>query len=455
MVPGYLHFDVRRGLRADMLNAAMSSLLHGDECIRKAFDSLDLHEITFVMGDNVARGVRGATLHFYVAETLITLDKSIAKSKTISKMSALWNRGSDRPQNETPEKPSAAFLTNPFLHSCMMGESVLVSDLGELFKSGKVKPTISGLALKILDQLASPIFVDQRLNGGDALWLLCHLVTLCAQIDALDPKYITATRLCISPNKLANDAQQLSLVNDLWLTQVLAMVPFFETNDQISVDVLAVAFLKALAGQFGPRGESVILKSGIGISSFQDAALGLVEALWCEAHLPPSMTQCGPSNTARRNSVHEIVGIVPSTTEIAHLCSTLSLHGALSITWHLVQGEKNAAYYALRFFSNDDDKREIIEAFLVKGSANEVSIRVVERHELNRRIVSVPIGTGNKSFSIRFCEYVYLDKTVRVEPLKEDLDHYVRQTDYSVEVARSDLLFAWKKWRGRVALEST
>jgi len=64
------------------------------------------------------------------------------------------------------------------------------------------------------------------------------------------------------------------------------------------------------------------------------------------------------------------------------------------------------------------------------------------------------LGHGNKSISARFNEYIYYDKCVRVEPVKEDLEAYVQKTDYSIEVARADLLMAWKKWRGHIADES-
>ena len=42
MQPGFLHFDLRRALKACMMNAAMAKFLPSQECIREAFDSLDL-----------------------------------------------------------------------------------------------------------------------------------------------------------------------------------------------------------------------------------------------------------------------------------------------------------------------------------------------------------------------------------------------------------------------------
>ncbi len=44
MLPGYLHFDVRRGLSSDMLNASMAALLRDQTSVREALDALGLFE---------------------------------------------------------------------------------------------------------------------------------------------------------------------------------------------------------------------------------------------------------------------------------------------------------------------------------------------------------------------------------------------------------------------------
>ena len=212
--------------------------------------------------------------------------------------------------------------------------------------------------------------------------------------------------------------------------------------------------LPRLLGQFGARGKSTILQVGLGFSSQAIHEDYHVEALWCEAHLPKSQVDCGTQNDARLTFGHLVSGMVPATTDISELCKTLSLHGAMSISWQLVHGEKSHTYYSVTFTCNDCDKHHAVEAFLIKGGAFHTSSHVVEHHELNKRLVAVPIGSGNKKSSARFQEYIYYDKIVRVEPLQEDLDSYVENTDYSMDVARGDLLLAWKKWRGRIASEN-
>jgi hypothetical protein len=297
--------------------------------------------------------------------------------------------------------------------------------------------------------------VAPKIYSVDALWLVSHAVLFSALIDDLDPKFITTTKICVGEDSASVAFREILSLNDNgWLNQMLIGIPIIETRKPLPLDVVAVAALKALAGHIGARGESRIRNVGIGLG--EGEALGeplMVEAIWCEASLLESVTETGQNSRPRLSSVHEITGITAPSTDMAMLSAALSLHGASAISFHLVQREKNSSGYLMRFLVSDEDKRDALEAFLIKGGALDVSVALVERHELNRRLVSVPIGTGNKASAVRFFEYVFFDKTVRVEPIKEDLDQYVLKTDYSVDVARSDLLLAWKKWRGRVVSE--
>lgn len=304
-----------------------------------------------------------------------------------------------------------------------IGESL--SEARAIFESKKVSPAISSLALAILDQLP----FDNL--GKDQL---LELTILCAQVAKLDPKFISSSRIHISVDRSP------------CLNQVLLGLPVSEIAAEISADILSLAFLKALVGSWGPRGEHTLLKVGAGHG--QD---GTVLALWCEASLPESMNELGPSNNARLSSLYEICGLSPCTLDLPFLCTSLSAHGAKDFSWSLVHGEGHTSFYQVKFFCDAEDKRDVIEAFLIKGEANRVSVRLVEMHELNRRQVAIPLGTGNKTSSMRFWEYIYYDKIVRVEPVREDLDQYIIKTDYSADVARSDALLAWKKWRGRTA----
>jgi hypothetical protein len=418
MLPGFLYFDIRRGLSAEALCGAMADLVTDINPVRQIFDHLGLKDISFAVNETTAQGIKCRIVHFYVGDHLVSLEPSLA---------------------------SQAFCCqHELIQACMRGETISLEQVRGLFLQKKVKPTISAIAIKILEQLETQALTEHQLSGQEALWLICHVAMLVALVDTLDPKFIMASKPVIGQPK----STTISLCDPLWLNQVLLMLPVIHQQDDVCADVVAVAFIKTLAGHIGARGESTMLKVGIGHSSGC-----LIEALWCEAALPVSMQECGPSNNARVAWLHEVVGLTKATTDMAHLSSSLFLHGVRAMTWQLVYGDKNTAYYMTRFVCSDEDKKEAIEAFLIKGEAREVSVSTIEHHQLNRRLVSVPLGHGNKTSSVRFHEYIYYEKTVRVEPLPEDLELYVEKTQYSVDVARGDLLLAWKKWRGRVAGE--
>lgn len=300
-----------------------------------------------------------------------------------------------------------------------------LDDVKNLFRNKKVSSNISSLALEILE---AHDFLNQ-----DYIWLTKELAILCAQIAKLDPKFISSGKI------------RLGSIKSEWHSLLIGM-PIIEVEEKIDADLLSLAFLKTLVGHWGARGEHRLLKVGIAKTDDQ-----MIQALWCEATLPESMNECGPSNKARLSFVHKVSGLVPTFLDMNDLSSSLALHGAKSFSWHLVYAEKQANYYQANFFCSDFDKKDALEAFLIKGQADQISASVVERHELNKRQVAIPMGKGNKTGSMRFWEFIYYDKILRVEPLKEDLEQYILETDYSPDVARADALLAWKKWRGRVA----
>jgi hypothetical protein len=417
MLPGYLHFECRLGLRIDLLNAALASLLTDHVLVSKAIASIGIKGLSYAVIERTVSSIKGHGLAFYLDG--VSLEDEQARRQ---------------------------------LDNIFSGDVVDLGTLAQWLVQLPLAPSVSALVRTILSHLVTRNYSEQRLKAGDALALSCHVVMFSAIIDALDPKFITATKFRIGEPCHGGDI--LSLTDSRWLNQVLMDLPTIEVDDVIAVDVVAVACIKALAGRIGARGESRIRKVGIGIDKGQSLLSPIViEVLWCEPSLPESMTEHGLNAHARVDSLHEITGAIDATTDVLHLTKNLCLHGAMSISWHLAQREKNSSCYMVRFLVRDGDKSDAIEAFLVKGAAFDVVTSVVERQELNRRVVSVPIGTGNKATTVRFFEYLYLDKTVRVLPMKEDLDHYVQKTDYSVDVARSDLMLAWKKWRGRVVSE--
>ena len=95
---------------------------------------------------------------------------------------------------------------------------------------------------------------------------------------------------------------------------------------------------------------------GIGISPKTRA---FIEALWCEASLPDTMSETGPTNTPRSCYLFVVIGhVAAAQADMASLSSVMSLHGAKSISYQLVQGEKSSMAYLMRFLIKYDRQKK-------------------------------------------------------------------------------------------------
>ncbi len=455
MVPGFLHFNLGRGTTADMLLASMVDIIGHVKDINAAFQSMHMPEITAHLEEDAVLGLKGKVVQFYINGQLLRPRRVLKRSaKSPIKMRPQWNRSGAPCMDATHLFVLSSGLTkNPFLSSCLESDTITLKAIREPFLDKNLAVDFSSLALKILDCLECAQFTEQHLERSDALWLFCHLVALLSALSTLNPKFISATKIHLSDEE-STLTKTLDLQDPIWARQILYQMPTKESSTTLPIDVLALSFIKTLVGQFGPRGESSILKAGFGLSpTANHLDVHVIEALWCELHMPRSTAELGPNNYPRISWLYEVSALVPAIADMAALSAMLSLHQAQALSYNLVSTERTTNCYIVRFLVNENAKREAIEALLVKADAKELHVSVVEHHELTKRSVSVPLGKGNKTDSARFHEYLYLDKTVRVEPFKEDIELYMNNTDYSVDVARADLLVAWKKWRGRMVEE--
>lgn len=415
MLPGYLYFDIRQGLMADALVSSLAGFISDFSPLRLLFDNLGLQEVNFIISDAECFAIKGRVVHFYLKDIKITLHH----------------------QNNWPKD-----INNQLVKDCLTHESIAISSIKDLFRQKNISPITTALAIKILNEFEADIFTHKVISGQEALWVICHLAMLLGQIEVLDPKYIMSSKPILINHHKARSFNTYSITDGYYLHQALKNIPMIEDEDGACADVLAVLFIKNITAHYGLRGEGVILNTSIGHGDN-----GIVEALWCEASLPQSMKECGPNNQANITFLYEISGLVKTIMDMNKLASMLYVAGARNLSWHMVHGENSEAYYHVSFSCHHHDKAICIESFLLKGEALSVLVNTVEQHMLNQRLVSAPIGQGNKISSARFYEYIYYDKTVRVEPLSEDIDAYIEKTGYSVDVARADLLLAWKKWR--------
>src|SRR5690242_19050476 len=129
MTPGFLHFDVRSGLKSNMLNGALFGLLGDKQCIIDALLSIGFSdiEITSSMG---------------------------LKIKAC---------------------PPANFDGQ-------------IKEIKDLFSHKKVAVSISSLALEVLDNLCL-----ENITKHEAIEIICELSALCSQVAKLDPKFISSS----------------------------------------------------------------------------------------------------------------------------------------------------------------------------------------------------------------------------------------------------------------------
>lgn len=419
MLPGFLHFDLTRGLTAPMVNAALAHLIGSDEAIIRALSLLNLGEVCCKL-NHYNNHVQGRIMSFFIGEkALDSYDESFQNIK------------------------------NPFIKECLENEYIELDALFKPFHHKALDVRISALALTIMENLRGTGSAEQRVPRNQSLWIFCHTLAFSAQLRELDPKFITSTPIF----KGAMNEGEKSFVHDSYrIEDVLLGLPLCEIGDARLLDALAIAFIKSVTSSFGARGAMTMLKHGVGFKD--DAKDAMVQASWCEANLPDTIAEVGLRNAPKHNFMSEVSGLVLASSDVVELVSMLSLARAMSISYHLVQGERNNNFYSVRFLIRHEDKREALEAFLVKACAMQVVEKSVECHELKKRVATVSLGHGNKATIVRFFEYLYYDKCVRVEPFKEDLEAYSKKTDHSIEVARADMLMAWKKWRGCMVEDS-
>lgn len=444
--PGILHFDLRRGCTADMLNASMSHLLNQPLFLTSVMNSLGLGGVSVVTEEIEQNQTRGMGVYFYLEGQLLTLPASAVPSPKIAgKCVPIFERV-NLPKVEIAKlKPVSA--RHPFLDRCLGDERITLSEIGDFLRLSE-KFSSSALAQEVLRNLdcqnKNPSFL-----GTEALWLLCQLVSLVSLLDALDPQFVSASKIVVPSTDVVLLGKLVpQLQSTTWINQILRGLPCIHLGTSINVDALALAFIKTVCGRFGERGAGSIKRVAIGWERGFNNYPNFTEALWCESEMPDTITSGNSTEAAQRHALHEVVGLVPSHTAMGEVVLSLQKAGALELTYWLVH-EGNHTKYQVRFLVGHNEKDAAVELFLVKAYAVLVSLKTVEVQKLTHRPVSVPLGTGNQQTTSRFMEYLYGDRVVRVEPLEEDLLLYMRNTDFSMDVARQDLLMAWKKWRAQ------
>ena len=301
-----------------------------------------------------------------------------------------------------------------------------LTDLGAAISPKKVKPDPISLALV---QKTEACLLEA---GFKASTSETNLITqFCLLLTDLDPKAISATRI-----PLSFDPQHPGRTVLLKLSE---FVPIYETEwPGSSFDILSLALLKICVSHFGVRGESRLIK--MGLSSQPE-----IRALWCEPAPLATRSILGPSAEPRVASLLEISALITNPNLIPEITHRLNQIGAKK-TWTtqiLEQGTQPKTLFTL--IISEADQHQAIEVLLILGQASEVYLNFTDQHSLQKKIISVTLGLGQKQQVCRVTEYFWGDRVLRVDPLPEDLINLSKSTGNPQEIIRADVLSAWKK----------
>ncbi len=403
-----IHFDVTQGCQAELLNGALVDLGLPLEPVFQAFQQLGIAHILPTQSKVMRRGQAfGSFLHF--------------------------------------------------MHeSCPLGQSGTLNDLVVHMRRAELHPISSALIQKTLELLGEGLQkscghggMEIPLRGELLVYIFCHVVTFCVLIQAADPLEVSATRLPLSwPSLLlphgGNDVDERG-----WTLALAEGLPTYEQEWPAPfTDPVALALLKNVASHFGPRGDSCLLQSGIGVAKNGCEFPMLARALWCEPAVIATRAILGPSAGAKVLPLIQIRCLLGQRVDMQDLIRRLTNMGARTILTTQVMEQGAYSQTHLSLVASHGDVAKIIEALLVTGEAFEVLTSFVEQHGLLHRTVSVPFGRGQKMQQCGVVEWLLGEKILRAEPVLADLSAIVATTGYAQEVVRGDVLAAWKKWRG-------
>ena len=170
-----------------------------------------------------------------------------------------------------------------------------------------------------------------------------------------------------------------------------------------------------------------------------------IRALWCEPAPLATRSILGPSAEPRVASLLEISALITNPNLIPEITHRLNQIGAKK-TWTtqiLEQGTQPKTLFTL--IISEADQHQAIEVLLILGQASEVYLNFTDQHSLQKKIISVTLGLGQKQQVCRVTEYFWGDRVLRVDPLPEDLINLSKSTGNPQEIIRADVLSAWKK----------
>lgn len=473
-LPGMIHFDVSQGCTAELLNGALLDLGLPLDGVHLAFKQLGIsHLIPTHCSEGTGRCL-GSYLDLVNDSGQSFMSKSVIFSKKKSngrKQSPHWDHKAVDSLNEIPaptfkteeqtEEQTEEEIGTEFNQSTeninrwLRQEPGTIDNLISHVQQSKLSPIPSALVQKTLGLLAFSLKRAHgnqngiiNLDGNQLIRILCQVVAFCVLLNDLDPFEVSATRIPLAwpPNNIISGFGDLDEKG--WTLALVELIPTYEKEWPAPfAEPVGAALLKTIVRNFGARGESHLLQSGVGVQrNFKECNL-LTRALWCEPVVIATRSVEGPSSSPKVSPLLYVKCLLGGRVDVQDLSRRMQILGAENIITAQVMEQGVRPKTSLSLISSHREIERIIEALLITGEAVEVTTGLVERYELLSRKVSIPFGRKQKTMECGVTEWLMGNKILRAEPVHADLMSIVSATGFSPESVRSDVLAAWKKWR--------
>lgn len=288
--------------------------------------------------------------------------------------------------------------------------------------------------------------IDEFSNDESLIKMLAEVVAFCAMIAHLDPAAISASKVLLSLPQNEGPVDVRS-----WLLSLAEDILSCESKDALPPsNVVGLALLKSFAASFGVRGESTILKTGLGISVRSCKGIRAeVRASLCDfprisSHqadrkTSPLLVQSSVKIETRLGAAVDGEALVR---RLIHLGGT-----SIRLFHEVTPNSPFTNTFGLSCVAGNSQLNNILEALLVLGSAPDVVCYPVEQHRLQKKTTALPYGRHQSEAVCKVNEWKLGGETVRVEADADDVASIADTHGFSQESVRADVMSAWKRWK--------
>lgn len=466
-----LHLDVSLGATAAVIIGALADLKGDINCISQAFDACGLFDVEVVLRRDVINKTSGAFIDFVLScgDSLRHHTSSsvpVRFSKTSSFRKPIWARSKKlqlaqtQPQgltalaSEFEKKISKKSPAAECFNSWTRGEPATFLEIHQIINESTMEAIAKALATKSVLLLTDSIgrLTNQEGNtilipGRDAARYLCEIISFAQLIATLSPSSISATRVATSFHTgIPTENNTLDPRN--WVLALSQDMPSIDRAWPAPYcDPAGLALMQTVVSRYGTRGESILLRHGIGINNSNAAPFLVAKALLCAPTLISSRPDTSAPGFANLPPLTEISAVIGGGIDVADLLRRLTGLGLKSThTWQVFESSTYPRLM-LKGVIAHSESHLAIEALLVTGEATEVYTQLVESQSLQQRVVAVPFGREQKKQTCKVTEWLWSGKILRADPDTHDLAKLVKLTGHPQEVVRADVLAAWRKWR--------